>query len=581
MPHDSTGPESEIADRILLLAGRASLSVPLARRSRYDGYTVYRPNGSRVEAIKIFDSIEIFGERKVARVCQEDFSKATIVYDDGLEVTYALVKSRSAPMMLVSTNTPIAGRIRLDTRHLYDNLPFHKTYGLTGQGVSYAVDFEKVNADRAASEYDLRIRYSIGFSKGATVVGRDEWLRLYNAFDDQRADHPSEHYVYVPLQFADTSEIAVSLSGRAMTRKLEPAGALVFSRESAYRFASMQLRSSFVALRGRQVSLSAGYPWFFQMWARDAAISMGGLFALDMPEAERVLFSLLESSSESSIAHTDSLRSADGLPFLFMRVLERFDSLSSSRRRMVRDRLRDYLGLLEREYRDGALFFNGPLETWMDTGDGFRAGFSVEIQCLMLRMYELAERCGIRDLRLSRDEIGDAIRTQFFDSTNGRLVDHLSRDWEAYAYDTVNVFLAAYIAPEILTREEWCVVFEHALAELSNGPPGILSSLSSGSPLFQAHHTGLDNVSYHRGDSWYFMNNIAAIVLSRTDAERFATQIDGIVAASVRDCLEQGAIGACSEISSACEQRSFGCYAQTWSAATLVELFAHHPELLR
>ena len=87
---------------------------------------------------------------------------------------------------------------------------------------------------------------------------------------------------------------------------------------------------------------------------------------------------------------------------------------------------------------------------------------------------------------------------------------------------------------------------------------------------FRAKHTGDD--SYHNGDSWYFVNNIAAMVLARLDRGRYKKYIDKILKASTDEILWNGVIGHAAEISSACEQRSEGCLMQAWSAATYIEL---------
>ena len=82
----------------------------------------------------------------------------------------------------------------------------------------------------------------------------------------------------------------------------------------------------------------------------------------------------------------------------------------------------------------------------------------------------------------------------------------------------------------------------------------------------------MDNRSYHRGDSWYWMNAAAAIAMRRLDPVRYQEQIALITKACVDDLLFQGAVGHCSELSSAAEQAWGGCFSQAWSAALLYEL---------
>ncbi len=103
-------------------------------------------------------------------------------------------------------------------------------------------------------------------------------------------------------------------------------------------------------------------------------------------------------------------------------------------------------------------------------------------------------------------------------------------------------------------------------------PWGGLATLPPDHKLYQANHTGQDDRSYHRGDSWYFVNNIAAIVLEDIDFIKYKPIIKKIQLASVNDILQDGYMGAASEISSASVQEAKGCLAQAWSAATFVEL---------
>jgi glycogen debranching enzyme len=90
--------------------------------------------------------------------------------------------------------------------------------------------------------------------------------------------------------------------------------------------------------------------------------------------------------------------------------------------------------------------------------------------------------------------------------------------------------------------------------------------------LFVDHYTGRNNSSYHRGDSWFFINNIAAICMLRTDKVKFRKYIDSIVDAGAREILWSGAAGHAAEISDANHLSSQGCFSQAWSNATFIEL---------
>jgi glycogen debranching enzyme len=101
---------------------------------------------------------------------------------------------------------------------------------------------------------------------------------------------------------------------------------------------------------------------------------------------------------------------------------------------------------------------------------------------------------------------------------------------------------------------------------------GGISSIDKNHPLFCSHYTGQTNESYHRGDCWFFVNNIAAIVLSRLDYDHFKYYIEQIAKASSEEILNNGTIGHHAEVSSAVEMTSDGCTAQLWSSAMFIEL---------
>ena len=100
----------------------------------------------------------------------------------------------------------------------------------------------------------------------------------------------------------------------------------------------------------------------------------------------------------------------------------------------------------------------------------------------------------------------------------------------------------------------------------------LFSTLDKKNPLFCLSHTGENPQSYHNGDSWFWINNLAAIVLYKIDKNRFKKYIEEIVKASKNEILWNGAIGHHAELSSASQLKSEGCIMQAWSAALFIEL---------
>jgi glycogen debranching enzyme len=147
-----------------------------------------------------------------------------------------------------------------------------------------------------------------------------------------------------------------------------------------------------------------------------------------------------------------------------------------------------------------------------------------------------------------------------------------------YLYDGLNdktiksnIFLSYYFEKKILTPNEWRTVFNNSLKKLWLKWGGI-SSLDKESHNFISSHTGENPLSYHNGDSWFFVNNLAALSLFDLDRKMFKTNIEKIINSSTESCLKFGCLGCMPELSSALSLKSEGCPLQTWSLSTYIEL---------
>jgi len=163
------------------------------------------------------------------------------------------------------------------------------------------------------------------------------------------------------------------------------------------------------------------------------------------------------------------------------------------------------------------------------------------------------------------------VKERFWNNEDSILRDGILKDESNDETIRPNVFIAYYIYPELLTKEEWARCFENVLKETWLEWGGI-STISVNNPLFKGHCTGENSASYHNGDSWYWINNLAAICIHRLDNERFKDKILAILNASTAEILNSGIMGGHAEISSAKEQTSEGCLSQAWSSAMFIEL---------
>ena len=134
-----------------------------------------------------------------------------------------------------------------------------------------------------------------------------------------------------------------------------------------------------------------------------------------------------------------------------------------------------------------------------------------------------------------------------------------------------NIFIAAYVYQELLTDKEWETCFDNTLKCLWLDWGG-LSTIDKNNPMFAPLSTGENIKSYHRGDSWFWINNLAALTLNRINKLKFNKNIKKIIDASTEEILWKGCIGCHSELSSAKELSSNGCFNQAWSNAMFIEL---------
>jgi len=333
--------------------------------------------------------------------------------------------------------------------------------------------------------------------------------------------------------------------------------------------------------------LFAGLPWFYQFWSRDELISLKAFMLEGKFEfVKKRLMSYLNSMNNNGRIPNRTpntlLESADATFWLFKRffdfltlldengVLKKF--FSTNDLELIKHKLHLCIEEQTTKYMKQSLVFSSNKETWMDTdvGNGGREGFCIEIQALFLSTFKLMKLL-CRKLKLSflgydslEKMLSEDVRNSFF--KDGLLLDRVK--------DTTprpNIFIAYYCYPELLKKYEWKMVFDKIIGKLWLDWGG-LSTIDKNDTSFQPRYTGHNNLSYHHGDSWFWINNLAAVCMFDLDKKKFHYFIDYIYKASENEILSSGFIGHCAELSSAEKQLSEGCLAQAWSAATFIEL---------
>jgi glycogen debranching enzyme len=318
-----------------------------------------------------------------------------------------------------------------------------------------------------------------------------------------------------------------------------------------------------------QKQISAGLPWFFDFWTRDAFISMKALFPKDEKTFWEIChYSFNQIGKAGSLANKSSdlkQENADSVGWLFKRVGEVIETKKINEITIwkVKKYLEQALVGLSKSSVKTELAMAVGGDTWMDSIN--RAGERIELQALRLYMLKLAYTL-TKDssYKILETSLKFKVKEKFW---NGEILFDSPQDQTIRP----NIFLAAYVYPELLEQKEWQRCFDNALDALWL-PWGGVSTIDKKSPYFHEYHTGEINQSYHSGDSWFYINNLTALVLKKNNPERYKAYIDKIIEASSKEILLMQAIGCHGELSSANNLLSQGCWSQAWSNALFIEL---------
>ncbi|MBU1204761.1 MAG: hypothetical protein KKE93_02540 [Nanoarchaeota archaeon] len=557
-------------------------------KSRYDGLFFFDE-----KMHKVIESLHIIDSTKASKVINKFYE---IKRECG-SVTETFFMPHHYDSLVYEITKPSTIEIVLDARESYDQRQWGRFYSIWQEGDKIIVKFVK-KTDAREDSSDAKEEYSL-FSvlKFEGMFKKvEEWEKIHYEFDKKRNSMPYERYVFSALTLK-TDKVVLSFSKNKEKAKkeadyvfrnierlkkkqrdyyeslLKTKNKLKGDSLIAYLCALNSLDSLVVNDKG----IFAGLPWFFQFWTRDEAVSLKALILQgNFNLAKNILFRHLKSVLHDGklIIKPDSLlRSADSAGWISKRAEDLIyilkskkilkNNLTKKEIKKIEERIGHSLDFMIKYHTREHLVFNNAKETWMDSLQ--RDGFRIEIQAMQLSMYKLMyELTNNRIYQELESDLKKEVRKKFWNKK------YLADGLDDFTIRP-NIFIAAYIYPELLAKKEWIICFDNILKHLWNNWGG-LSTIDKKSLLFRPEHTGENNESYHNGDSWFWINNLAAIVLYRLDKKRYKKYIDKILEASTKEILWQGAIGHHSELSSSKELRSEGCLAQAWSAAMYIEL---------
>lgn len=513
--------------------------------------------------------------------------------------------------------------LTLDCRKIYDFDDQGRKYLIQEHDGILLITYQKYKG-HMSTEKDYEIYLAI--ATGTPYLRREKWVRHAYPLDKGRNSPPFECYCYQALAF-DVKKYARLIIGCGVSKEEAMKNAALLARdyetkekhyaswwtrvtggkvtphipeeETEVRVAYEQALGSLHALtitteeveKPYTKGIVAGLPWFFQLWSRDEAVSLGALIKEGYYyEAKEILYRhlrFIDAQGRMPSRLPVGAKTADSTGWAFSRLYDLLETLQNQQEieryfihediELLFEKLEEVIVALLKYHTAEQLAINGAGETWMDSvyNNDTRKGACIEIQALRLKMY----RC----MQLLSKMLGKRKEAQLYHDLEQAMHKKVKRmfwhdpvlaDRIDETIDTTtrpNVFLAYYLYPELLSQEEWKRCFRAALEKLWL-PWGGVSTIAKDNPLFCYRSTGEDNKSYHRGDSWFWINNLTACCLHRIDRKEFHTSIQGIKKASTEAMLYLGSTGTSAELSSSLSLGSEGCWNQAWSSATYIEL---------
>ena len=550
--------------------------------SKYQGFFYYK-NG---RMFKIIDSISI--NKDVAEIKNNFFNVQQ--KRRSLSESFWLYNE----VLIYEQNKAQEFELLLDVKESYDNRAWGRYYEVLGDvdgdiviKFTKKTDSKEDNSNNV-KEYEL---YLVIKGDRLEYKKTDKWIKKNYSFDKKR-NSPDERYVYSCLKIK--SKTAVFSVSDKLDKAIEESE-YVFDNlkeiknkmkenhkplikdikhkelELAYKSALHSLDQ----LRLDDEGIIAGLPWFFQVWSRDELVSLKAFMIDNRFEfVKKILVKNLNNIQKDGRLLNQSLpnsdkTNADSIGWLFKRIedYENLKGFSKEEIDLIKEKLAYSIDNIKKNYMENGLIRNNPLETWMDSewSSDNRNGFRIEIQALFLNMLKFAYKLTRKkEYRAEEGRLKGKVRKEFF--KNSVLIDGLNDE-----VIRPNLFIASYIYPQILKREEWAECFKIALDKLWLEWGG-LSTMDKSNYLFCKQCTGEIPKSYHRGDSWFWINNLAALMMYKTDKIAFKEYIEKIIKADTEEIFLKGITGAHSELSSAEKLESSGCLNQAWSNAMFIEL---------
>ncbi|MCK4592127.1 hypothetical protein KAT63_01655 [Candidatus Parcubacteria bacterium] len=567
------------------------------KESRYQGffYASGKNYKYELEIYKIIDQINILDKGKLDEI-KNNFFEVEKTYESGIIEKYFLPNGYNS--ICLEANKKVKAEIILDIRHPYDSRKMGRFYEIEIKKDYTLIKFTK-KRDWSEDGFGDKKEFTLYL---AVKTDQDKYKKIGEFFskyyqkDCERDSYPWDRFVYKAIEIEfEKAVFSVSKNKQDAIKEVKTVfenfekfnkqeEKNIYKRLRIPTITDEEIKMAYLCAQNSIYTMTvendgkhgayAGLPWFFQFWHRDEAISLLQIYKINKDLAKKIILSQLEAIMNNGQIPKNrfykveemEVQSADALGWLSNRIIklsEKYKLEEDFKMDIVAGFEKAIASLLkERTRNDLAINFKN--ETWMDSLE--RDGNRIEIQFCRYNMYNLLHKfTGNDQYEILKKGLESEIRAKFY-------TDKILIDSPEDKTIRPNVFLAAYLHPEFLTKQEWEECFDKILTKLYLDWGGI-SSVNITSNEFIPNDTGENSASYHNGNSWYWINNLAALVLYKLDPHKYSSYINGIMEASTNEILYNGIAGHHSEVSSAEKQTSSGCEAQLWSSAMYLEVF--------
>jgi len=567
------------------------------KETRYQGffYTSGKNHRYELEIYKVIDQINILNKGKLHEI-KNNFFEVEKMYESGIIEKYFLPNGYNS--ICLETNKEVEAEIILDIKHPYDSRKLGRFYEIEIEGDYALIKFTKRrdwSEDELGDKKEFMLYLAIKTDKNKyKKIG--EFFSKYYQKDFERNSCPWDRFVYKAIGIRSQKAVfSVSRNKRDAIREVKTVfknfeklnkkeEENISEKLKVPKIADEEIKMAYLCAQNSIYTMMvesndkygayAGLPWFFQFWHRDEAISLLQIYKINKDLAKEIILSQLETimnngqipKSRFYKIEEIGVQSADALGWLANRIIKLSEEykLEEDFKMEIVSKIENATTKLLKERTKDDLAISFKNETWMDSLE--RGGERIEIQSCRYNIYDLLHKFTENDqYKILKKGLTDKICEKFY-------ANKMLMDGPEDKTIRPNIFLAAYLHPELLTNKKWEKCFDKVLPKLYLDWGGI-SSVDTTSDKFIPEDTGENSMSYHNGNSWYWINNLVALVLYKLNPHKYSFYINEIMEASTNEILYYGIAGHHSEVSSAKDQTFAGCNAQLWSSAMYLEVF--------